>query len=88
MSVQIGDAAVAGVVTAAMPGSDGTATLTETSFSNAFPRLDTITDFSLLAVPGEGTTAMMDLGMAYCANRPLQDVFYIGEMASTGRHRR
>ena len=25
---------------------------------------------------------MMDLGMAYCANRPLQDVFYIGEMAS------
>ena len=59
--VQIGDAAVAGVVTAAVPGSDGTAILTETSFSNAFPRLDTVTDFSLLAVPGEGTTAMMDL---------------------------
>src|SRR5213078_4069065 len=52
------------------------------SFSNAFPRLDNITDFSLLAVPGEGTPAMMDLGTAYCANRPLQDVFYIGEMAS------
>ena len=22
---------------------------------------------------------MMDLGMAYCANRPLQDIFFIGE---------
>ena len=58
-----------------------TATLTEASFSDAFSRLDTVADFSLLAVPGEGTTAMMDLGTAYCANRPLQDVFYIGEMA-------
>ena len=25
---------------------------------------------------------MADQGMAYCANRPLQDVFYIGETAS------
>ena len=25
---------------------------------------------------------MVDLGMAYCANRPLQDMFYIGEMAT------
>lgn len=83
--VQIGDAAVAGVVTTPppTPGSDGTAALTETSFSNGFTKLDNIADFSLLAVPGEGTTAMMDLGMAYCANRPLQDVFYIGEMASS-----
>jgi hypothetical protein len=81
--VQIGDAAVAAPVTAAVAGSDGSAALTETSFSGVFPRLDNVTDFSLLAVPGEGTSAMADLGMAYCANRPLQDAFYIGE---TGSH--
>ena len=80
--VQIGDSAVAAPVTAVVSGTDGTSAVSETTFSNAFPRLDRITDFSLLAVPGEGTTVMMDLGMAYCANRPLQDVFYIGEMAS------
>src|SRR5574337_529479 len=80
--VQIGDAAVAAPVTAVTPGSDGTAVVTETTFGTAFSRLDTLTDFSLLAVPGEATTAMMDLGMGYCANRPLQDVFYLGETAS------
>jgi hypothetical protein len=80
--VQIGDSAVAAPVTAVVPGSDGTSAVTETTFSTGFSLLDRITDFSLLAVPGEGTTAMMDLGMAYCANRQLQDVFYIGEMAS------
>jgi phage tail sheath protein FI len=81
-TLQIGDAAVAPPVTAATAGSDGTATVSETTFSGAFSNLDTITDFSLLAVPGEGTTAMMDLGTGYCANRPLQDVFYLGETAS------
>jgi len=80
--VQIGDAAVAAPVTAATLGTDGTAAVIETTFSAAFSRLDTLTDFSLLAVPGEGTTAMLDLGMAYSANRPLKDVFYIGETAS------
>jgi phage tail sheath protein FI len=80
--VQVGDAAVAPPVTAAVLGTDGTAAVTETTFSSAFPRLDALTDFSLLAVPGEGTTAMADLGMAYCANRPLQDVFFIAETAS------
>lgn len=80
--VQVGDAAVQAPITAVTPGTDGTNAVTETTFSNGFPLLDRITDFSLLAVPGEGTTAMMDLGMAYCANRPLQEVFYIGEMTS------
>jgi phage tail sheath protein FI len=80
--VQIGDAAVAAPVTAATLGADGTALVTEVTFSAAFTELDTLTDFSLLAVPGEGTTAMLDLGMAYCANRPLKDAFYIGETAS------
>lgn len=80
--VQIGDAAVAAPVAAAAAGTDGTAAVVETTFAAAFSRLDNVTDFSLLAVPGEGTTAMLDLGMAYCANRPLRDVFFIGETAS------
>lgn len=81
--VQIGDNAIANPVTAATLGSDGSAAISETDFSNAFPRLDNVTDFSLLAVPGESTTAMADLGMGYCANRPLQDAFFIAEVAST-----
>jgi phage tail sheath protein FI len=81
--IHIGVNAVAPPVTAVTLGSDGSASISETAFSDAFPRLDTVTDFSLLAVPGEGTSVMADLGMAYCANRPLQDVFYIGEMGST-----
>jgi hypothetical protein len=81
--IHIGVNAVTPPVTTATPGSDGTASITENSFSSAFPLLDTVTDFSLLAVPGEGTSVMADLGMAYCANRPLQDVFYIGEVGST-----
>jgi phage tail sheath protein FI len=85
--VQVGDAARVAPVNDVQPGSDGgltdtTKTVTETMFNAAFSRLDALTDFSLLAVPGEGTTAMLDLGTAYCANRPLQDVFYIGETAS------
>ena len=79
--VQIGDAAVAPPVSSAQLGKDGTAAVTGQSFAAAFSRLDTITDFSLLAVPGEGTTEMLDLGMAYCANRSLLDVFYLGETA-------
>jgi hypothetical protein len=78
---QIGDNAVTGVVTAVVLGADGTlSNVTETSCSNAFSRLDDRTDFSLLAVPGIGTPQMMDLGVAYCANRQLQDVFYVGEV--------
>jgi hypothetical protein len=79
-SVQVGDAAVAAPVTAVNLGSDGVAALTELSYSTGFVFLNNKTDFSLLAVPGVGSTTMVDLGMAYCQNRPLQDVFYIGEM--------
>lgn len=81
--IQIGDNAITAPVSAVTLGSDGSASLNEQSFANAFPLLDNITDFSLLAVPGESTAPMADLGMGYCANRPLQDVFYIGEVAST-----
>jgi uncharacterized protein len=81
-AVQVGDAAETGVVAEVKPGIGGDAKVTEQQYADAFPLLDTFTDFSLMAVPGVATTAMMNLGMAYCANRPLQDVFYIGE---TGR---
>jgi phage tail sheath protein FI len=80
--LQVGDAAVAVPITAATPGGDGIAKVNDLTFSNAFPKLDAITDFSLLAVPGEATAGMFDLGAGYCANRPLKDAFYIGEMAS------
>jgi Bacteriophage tail sheath protein len=79
--VQVGDAAVAPPVTDVHAGTDGNkANVSETTFKDAFSRLDNVTDVSLLAVPGVGTTAMADLGMGYCANRPLQDLFYLAEV--------
>jgi uncharacterized protein len=84
-AIGIGLAAIADPVSKVTAGTDGTVPTTnvETFFQGFFPQLDAITDFSLLAVPGEGTANMMSLGMQYCANRPLQDVFYIGEMSNT-----
>jgi len=78
--IQVGDAAIEDHVTAATLGTDGVADLNELSYSAGFMYLDNKTDFSLLAVPGIGTETMVDEGMAYCQKRPLQDVFYIGEM--------
>jgi uncharacterized protein len=80
--VQVGDNAKTAPVFDVIPGSDGTASLlNEVAYAAAFNRLDAISDCSLLAVPGVGTPAMLDLGMAYCANRSLQDMFYIGEVS-------
>jgi len=81
-ALQVGDAAAAGAISTAVLGEDGDDQVTGLLFDTAFHKLDAITDFSLLSVPGEGTTAMFGLGTAYCANRPLKDVFYIGEAAS------
>ncbi len=79
--IQIGDAAVESPVTASTLGSDGIATINEQSYEAGFTLLDNKTDFSLLAVPGVGTETMVDKGMTYCQNiRPLQDVFYVGDM--------
>ncbi|MCP5048733.1 MAG: hypothetical protein GY940_16300 [bacterium] len=80
--VQVGDANVNAPIAAVTAGSDGSGDLDELSYSTVFTLFDKITDFSLLAVPGIGTPTMMDLGMAYCSNRALQDVFYIGDMAA------
>lgn len=78
--LQLGDNAIVAPVTAVTHGEDGTSAVTVTNFKNAFSLLDNKTDFSLLATPGENLPAMVNEGMAYCQNRPLQDVFYIGEM--------
>jgi hypothetical protein len=81
--VQVGDAAVAGPVAAVAAGADGDPkAITDASFSAAFSRLDGLQDVSLLAVPGENTPSLVSAAMGYCANRPLQDMFYLGEMAS------
>lgn len=81
-AVQLGDASVNDPAVAAQPvaGSDGVAILGERDFAAGFVALDGRTDVSLLLVPGVGTPQMMDLGTAYCENRPLQDMFYIGEV--------
>ena len=80
-TIQIGDNADdEDPVTAVTLGTDGVADLNELSYSAGFTYLDNKTDFSLLAVPGFGSETMVGEGMAYCQKRPLQDVFYIGEM--------
>jgi phage tail sheath protein FI len=78
--VEIGDNAIRGVVSAVTPGKNGDEKLREIDYQEQLNLLDNKTDFSLLAIPGIGTSAMFDLGVAYCENRPLRDVFYIGEM--------
>ncbi len=75
----LGDDTVAGAVSAVSLGTDGT-TPQDVDFIAAFNLLDTIRDVSLLAVPGIGSEAVVDAGMNYCANRPLSDCFYVGDM--------
>lgn len=77
--LQVGDAAITGVVTAVNAGSDGESELTDANYVNQFTLLDDKTDFSLLAVPGVGTQSIVNQGMSYCEKRPLRDVFYIAE---------
>ena len=79
--VQVGDAEQSPVVLDVDAGDDGdpNAGLAASDFQAAFHQLDTVTDASLLAVPGEGSTVVMNEGMAYCAGRPLSDMFFIGE---------
>ena len=76
--VQIGDAAISPPVSAVTRGIDGIADVSEATFA-----AENVTDVSLLAVPGEATPDMTNRGMSYCANRPLQDMFYLGETAMT-----
>ncbi len=77
----LGDDTVEGFVTAVEAGTDGTLPLQDQDYIDAFNWLDTIRDVSLIAVPGIGSTAVVDEGMNYCLNRPLMDCFYIADMA-------
>ncbi|MEQ9504522.1 MAG: phage tail sheath C-terminal domain-containing protein [Deltaproteobacteria bacterium] len=51
--------------------------VSELQYEAAFRTLDRITDVSLLAVPG--VPSLFDAGVTYCENRPLRDIFFIGE---------
>ena len=62
-------------------GQDDVGSLTVKHYKDAFTHLDTITDVSLLAVPG--VPRIFDAGVAYCVNRPLHDIFFIGETEIT-----
>src|SRR5262249_1222674 len=53
-----------------------------TDYADAFAWLDKITDVSLIAVPGVGSSFLADRGMGYCRNRQLSDCFYIADMPS------
>ncbi|MGD8836680.1 MAG: phage tail sheath subtilisin-like domain-containing protein, partial [Desulfobacteraceae bacterium] len=79
VALQIGDNAKGGDVTDVQAGSDGSGALQASHFTTAFHLLDDISDVSLLAAPGVGTTWILDAGMSYCEGRPLRDIFYIGE---------
>jgi uncharacterized protein len=44
--------------------------------------LDKITDVNLIAIPGQGEPAVVNAGLDYCYNRPLQDCFFIGDVGT------
>jgi Bacteriophage tail sheath protein len=67
-------------VASVQEGLDGNLTISDQRYIDAFPTLDDIEDVSLIAVPGIGSPAVMGAGMNYCANRPLSDCFFIGDM--------
>ena len=78
---QVGDHPASGIISSEL-GVDDTGSITvPTSFENAFSHLNNISDVSLLAVPGQ--PGMFDSGVAYCENRQLRDIFFIGETADT-----
>lgn len=77
----LGDnAAPTAQVTSVQEGLDGDLVLTDQQYIAAFPGFDDKDDVSLLAVPGIGSSAVVGAGMNYCANRPLSDCFFIGDM--------
>jgi len=68
-------------VSARVPGDDGTLPQ-PTDYADALSWLDKVTDVSLIAVPGAGSSFVADRGMSYCRNRPLSDCFFIADMPS------
>lgn len=76
----LGSAGTMPGVFASKVGFDGIA-LTETDLVNGLSKLDQISDVNLVAIPGIGTSTVVDAGTSYCAQR--QDCFYIGETGKT-----
>ncbi|RMD65150.1 phage tail sheath family protein, partial [Candidatus Parcubacteria bacterium] len=56
----------------------------DADYQNALPLLDTVKDFSLLAIPGIGSNKILGAGTTYCERRAtvvgVNDCFYVGEM--------
>jgi uncharacterized protein len=62
-------------------GLDGTPITTDQPYIDGFQAFNSKEDVSLLAVPGIGSPGLVGAGMNYCANRPLSDCFFIGDMS-------
>jgi phage tail sheath protein FI len=78
----LGDnAAPTNEVAAVRAGSDGTPITTDQPYIDALQAFNSKEDVSLLAVPGIGSPTLVGAGMNYCANRPLSDCFFIGDMS-------
>jgi uncharacterized protein len=78
--VHVGDEPAGQHVGTVVPGTAGSRP-SRPDYTEAFSALDALTDVSLLAVPGEGSLDVLDQGLRYCAGRPLQDMFFVGEMS-------
>ena len=61
-------------------GSDGDPVTTDQPYIDALQLLNSIDDVSLIAIPGIGSETVVGAGMNYCANRPLSDCFFLGDM--------
>lgn len=68
-------------VSAVTAGSDGDPVSSDLPYIAALDRLNNKDDVSLIAVPGVGSPNLVGAGMNYCANRPLSDCFFIGDLA-------
>jgi phage tail sheath protein FI len=76
-TIFVGDAAVGGGVIAVTAGSDGK-TPDQADYINGFKLLDPLRDVNIIAVPGIGSTQVVDFGGNYCRQRA--DCFFIGDM--------
>ncbi|HEU0183799.1 MAG TPA: phage tail sheath subtilisin-like domain-containing protein [Blastocatellia bacterium] len=79
-SYHVGDNASGGNVQAVTLGSDG-GTPQQADYDLSLHLLDPVRDVNLIAVPGIGTTTMVESGANYCELR--MDCFFIGDMDVT-----
>jgi phage tail sheath protein FI len=76
----IGDGTAGANLKNPVKGDDGKR-LQNLDYTNAFRLLDTVSDISLIAVPGVGAPEVVAAGMNYCGVlRPLSDCFYIADL--------